>query len=241
MTAPARTAAALLACALVAGGSVLGVGAAHAAGDDCAVSAATITWGFKESFRSYVSGTIANGEWTVADGATYETPDFGWSDGVGTISERAGSIDFSGSIEFTGHGGILDTTVANPTLVFDGGSTARLLLDVAGTTQQGAAIDEKAVEFAVIDLTHADYGDGIVSVVDAPTTLTEEGSAAFGTYEAGEPFDPITAQFSVDPDCLTEPVVGPSEPVLWAGAIALVATLGIALVAVMRRRPATED
>ena len=84
---------------------------------------ASLTWGFKETFRSYISGTIANGEWTVADGATYETPDFGWADGVGSFdpSTGEGTISFDGSIRFTGHGGVLDTTVSNPQLRLLGG------------------------------------------------------------------------------------------------------------------------
>src|SRR5690606_23738697 len=42
----------------------------------CTVTDAELVWGYKESFRSYISGSIAHGEWTVADGAAYETPNF---------------------------------------------------------------------------------------------------------------------------------------------------------------------
>jgi len=152
----------------------------------CDVTDATLTWGFKESFRSYISGSIAHGEWTVSDGATYETPSFGWNDGSGTVP---GTVAFTGSIGFTGHGGILDTTVANPRLVFDGSSTATLLLDVSGTTQEGLPVDAPAVEFATIELPVA--ADGAV-ITDAPVTLTQAGAEAFGTYAAGEALDPIT-------------------------------------------------
>ncbi len=58
-----------------------------------------------------------------------------------------GQIGFHGSIRFTGHGGVLDTTVANPQLRFLGDGDAVLLLDVVGVTQDGAPIDQKAVEF----------------------------------------------------------------------------------------------
>ncbi len=67
------------------------------AAEGCPVDDATLTWGFKETFRSYISGSIANGEWTVADGATYETPDFGWSDGTGAYDPDGGE----GLIAFT--------------------------------------------------------------------------------------------------------------------------------------------
>ena len=49
---------------------------------------ATLTWGFKESFRAYIDGDIANGEWTTSGGATYETPEFSWSDGTGPLRPR---------------------------------------------------------------------------------------------------------------------------------------------------------
>ncbi len=204
----------------------------------CAVTDAALTWGFKESFRSYISGTIANGEWTVANGATYATPEFGWSAGTGTISDGVGTIDFDGSVEFTGHGGILDTTVANPRLVFDGSGTARLLLDVSGTTQQGETIDEKAVDFASIDLGTATYGDGTVTIVAARTILTEPGAVAFGTYEAGEPFDPLTVTLTADPACTKAPAV-PTLLLAAVGAAVLVVVAVGAVLVVRRRRSAS--
>ena len=51
------------------------------------------------------------------------------------------TIAFAGAIRFTGHGGILDTTVANPVIKWSGG-TGTLYLDVSGTTQEGDPVDE---------------------------------------------------------------------------------------------------
>ena len=198
-----------------------------------------MTWGFKESFRSYISGTIANGEWTVADGATYTTPNFGWADGIGTISDGDGDIRFTGSIEFTGHGGILDTTVANPRLELTGSSTATLVMDVSGTTQQGAAVDEKAVKFAAVDLSAAKYGDGSVAIVDAPVTLTEAGAAAFGTYAAGEQLDPVTVTVTADPACTLAPPTRPGTFLLiWLAFASVLAVTVITIELVLWRRRA---
>jgi hypothetical protein len=198
------------------------------ASTDCAVDDATLTWGFKESFRSYISGTIANGEWTVADGATYETPNFGFSGGTGSYD---GTIAFAGSIRFTGHGGILDTTVANPELRFDGG-TAKLYLDVRGTTQEGEQIDERGVEFATIDLSgHRETDKGKVSIVDAPATLTGDGAVAFGTYESGEALDPITVTFTTGANCVAAPA-----PIWLFGVLAILLALAVATVVFVRRR-----
>ena len=187
----------LLAGLLLAGGA----GAAPASRPNpCTVVDATLTWGFKESFRSYISGTIANGEWTVADGATYETPDFGWADGVGsydprTARGRSGSRARSGS-----PGTAACSTPRSPTRSCGslGDGSGVLLLDVVGVTQDGAPIDQEAVEFVELDLADAvDLADGDVTITAAPAVLTPAGATAFGTYAADEPFDPVTATFTL--------------------------------------------
>ena len=173
-----------------------------AAAESCDVDAATLTWGFKESFRSYISSTIANGEWTVADGATYATPNFGFDDGVGTFVGADGTVSFAGSIEFTGHGGILDTTISKPRLKFVD-DTALLVLDVSGTTQQGLAVDTANVEFALLDLNSATITRDATSitVANAPAALTAAGADAFGTYPVGEALDPVTFAFGTSAAC----------------------------------------
>ncbi len=184
-------------------GLVVDIAAAEQVG--CPVDDATLAWGFKESFRSYISGAIANGEWTVADGATYEVPTFGWSDGAGgyDADSHEGLVSFGGSITFTGHGGALNTTVASPRLQFVDESTAILLLDVTGTTQEGAPIDLRSVEFATVDVSGAELVDGRLTLTDAPVSLAAGGAEAFGTYPEGDAFDPISAEFSVDAACVT--------------------------------------
>jgi len=187
--------------------------AAAESDDSCAVTDAAITWGFKESFRSYISGSIANGKWEVADGATYSVPNFGFADGAGSFDGTSGTIAFPGSITFTGHEGILNTTVANPTVRLDG-DTAILSLDVSGTTQEGEEVSAKGVEFVSLDISGATTADGVVTITDAPATLTAAGAAAFGTYETGEAFDPVTLTFTTPADCgaVVAPVDSSGEP-----------------------------
>lgn len=234
----------LLTGLLIAGGSS---GSAIAA-NPCSVTDATLTWGFKESFRSYISSAIANGEWTVSDGATYETPDFGWTDGTGSYEPANGEglVRFTGSIRFTGHGGVLDTTVANPQLRFLGDGDAMLLLDVAGVTQDGAPIDQKAVEFAELDLADAvDLGDGDVTITAAPAALTPDGATAFGTYEADEPLDPLSATFTLSSACVATAVDGtPASSngpnwIMWvvSALVGLALVVAIVVVLVRVRRP----
>ena len=171
----------------------------------CAVDDATITWGFKESFRSYISGAIANGQWTVSGGAEYETPDFRFGGGTGLLdrSARAGTVEFPGAVTFTGHGDILNTTVENPVIEFRGDSVA-LYFDVNGTTQDGAEVDERMVEFVTLALDDGELVERTnarLSISDIPATLTDAGAEAFGTYQAGELFDPVTIDLRFDGEC----------------------------------------
>lgn len=217
----------------------------------CEVVAGELTWGFKESFRAYIDGSIANGEWTVADGATYDTPSFGFPAGSGRVDPRDpnGSIAFTGSVHFTGHGGILDTTIANPVLLVRGDGTGVLLLDVSGPTMEGDEVSVTEAEFLDVDLTGQDFTpvDGIITIDAAPTALTADGEVAFPNYPAGEAFDPLSATLDVgDCDLTGQPIGTDTQgdtsvmgtpwlaPVIGAVVVAVAAVV-IALIAIRRR------
>lgn len=181
----------------------------------CEVTGSTLFWGVKESFRAYISGSIANGEWETSDGAAYETPEFIWTDGTGSFDPETGtgSVSFTGTVHFTGHDGVLDLTLANPTVEFEGGGTAALLLDARSTDMEGeVAVDtaqEWVGEIALGDLTPA---DGVLDLADQPTTLTNSGAAAFaGFYEAGVELDPVNITLGLD-GCDTEESTISEEP-----------------------------
>lgn len=198
----------------------------------CAANGAELVWGFKESFRSYISGTIANGEWSVADGASYETPNFTWTDGSGNYEHGSGEIGFAGTINFTGHDGTLDTTIVNPRLRFEGYS-AVVVVDVTGTTQEGVPVDAQSVDFVRLDLSKSIDSDenGVVTVTGAPAVLTADGAAAIGTYLEGEPFDPVSVTFKTAPDCAQ------IQPPIWLiAAIAGVVLAAVAVALIVRRR-----
>src|SRR5690554_3818989 len=95
-----RTAALLLsaATALAPLGLVAAPAASAAAAEGCSVESGTMTWGVKESFRSYISGSIAKGSWEATDGATYETPSFTFTGATGQLDAASGA----GAIAFTG-------------------------------------------------------------------------------------------------------------------------------------------
>ena len=211
-----------------------------AAAEACPVDDATLTWGFKESFRAYLSGSIAKGEWIVTEPAGYETPDFLFSGGSGDYdgSSGAGSVAFGGTIRFTGHGGILDTTISDLELRLRDGGRAVIVVDVAGTTQAGDPVDATGVEFVTLDLSNATALDGdTIVITDAPATLTAEGAEAFGTYPEGEPFDAVSATLTLDAACAAL-APAPTAPWPWwlaGGVVATGAAVG-AIVLTRRRR-----
>jgi hypothetical protein len=183
---------------------------ADSAGDgQCPLTKADLSWGFKESFRSYISGTIANGDWEVADGASYDTPNFHWTSATGnaTSSDKA-RISFTGTVRFNGHNGALSTTIADPTLVI-AGEKATLGLDVSGASRDAAMTGQNDTQefpdiaFASVDLSTLKRDGNTWSVTSAPTSLTSSGHQAFDSYEAGTALDPVT--FSVTfGDCVNE-------------------------------------
>ena len=75
--------ASLLTLLLVLGGVTLTAVPANAAPGD--VAAATLQWGIKQSFRTYISGPIAHGGWTLSGNVSDATP-FSFTGGSGTAS-----------------------------------------------------------------------------------------------------------------------------------------------------------
>lgn len=217
-----RTAASALTLAAFAATAALAplatpVAAQAAEGATCTVTDGTLSWGFKESYRSYVSGSIANGSWEAGDGATYETPLFTWSGAHGDIDAFGhGEIAFAGSVVFTGHGGVMQTTIANPVVVLDD-TGARLLLDVGGISMEdatsGADVEPQTSERVAfadlgLDASRLDWASGVAAATDIPATVAPAGYEAFANYETGTALDPVS--FDVVSTCET-PVDEPVE------------------------------
>lgn len=182
----------------------------------CEVTGSTLSWGVKESFRAYISGSIANGAWETSDGAEYETPEFVWTNGTGTFDPTTGtgSVSFTGTVHFTGHDGVLDLTLANPTVEFEGGGSAALLLDARSTDMEGEVVVDTAQEWVGEIALDGDLvpSGGVLDLADQQTTLTNSGAAAFaGFYEAGVDLDPLSVTLGLD-GCDTDAAAVADEP-----------------------------
>jgi hypothetical protein len=211
----------------------------------CTAESGSFTWGVKESFRAYISGSIANGEWSTEGDIGYATPAF-FSDAMAgsvELEPLSGELGVEGAIRFTGHDGILDTTLSNLRIVVDSPDRLVVVVDVRGTTQDFVPVDSAGVRFLTGDLAAAqwsDSSDGLL-IESIPLTLTADGAEAFGTYPEGEPFDPLTLALASTEACATAALearagAGQIPLIVAGGLIAVGVGLGALLAVVMRRR-----
>ena len=164
---------------------------------DGTIKSANLGWGVRDSFRNYVRGGIANGSWEL-NGTSYSSDAFNWSNGTGTFKGGKGSISFSGSVRFTGHHGILDTTIANPRLEINGNS-GTLYATINSNDLSGKATNYGEVALLKVDLSGLQSSSDAVSVNGAATTLTAEGAKAFaGFYDAGKDMAPLSFSAAIN-------------------------------------------
>lgn len=164
---------------------------------DGTIKSANLGWGVRDSFRNYVRGGIANGSWEL-NGTSYSSDAFNWSNGTGTFKNGKDSISFSGSVRFTGHHGILDTTIANPRLEINGNS-GTLYATMNSNDPSGKATNYGEVALLKVDLSGLQSSSDAVSVNGAATTLTAEGAKAFaGFYEAGKDMAPLSFSAAIN-------------------------------------------
>ncbi|WP_329032863.1 HtaA domain-containing protein [Streptomyces sp. NBC_01725] len=155
---------------------------------------AAVDWGVRRTFREYVTGSIAEGRWTLGDGAQDGGALFRFPKGKGTYDAKKGTLDagFAGSVRFTGNQ--LDLRLSGISVqVKDGKGT------LAADVTSGGGAPRRAVSlvtFAAGDFTPK---NGLAALTEAPATLTEAGAKAFGSmYKAGTVMDPVSLAVAVD-------------------------------------------
>ena len=169
---------------------------APAASTDGKVASADLGWGVRDSFRNYIRGGIANGSWDL-NGTTYSNNAFQWAKGTGSFKDGKGSISFTGSVHFTGHHGILDTTISNPRLEING-KTAVLYATMVGNDMDGKSHNYGEVALLNVDVNGLQVSGDKISISGAGTTITAEGAKAFaGFYEAGKDMAPLSFSASL--------------------------------------------
>ncbi|MGW9492936.1 HtaA domain-containing protein [Streptomyces prasinus] len=196
LAAAVATAAALGATALT--------GATSAAAAEVPLTGYELTWGIKQSYRTYVA-TYAKGTFTPADGASQADGNgvFTFVDGTGSYDSTSHrtEIGFEGSlaIESKAHGFALTLSDVR----FDS-SAAQITADV---TRGGTTEDD--VPLATVTVTR--------SMTDMATELTDKAGEVFGSASyAGAAGDPLTIVQKTEPTptepAPTDPEPEPTEP-----------------------------
>lgn len=152
-----------------------------------------LSWGVKASFVSYVEGGIANGAISTSNGASRTGSGFLWGSGSGSISDAGqGTVSFPGAVRFTGHDGVMDTTLSNLRVKATGSNSGTLVADVASKDMDGNNVGGSGISFANLSFSSLSANGGTASV-----TLTAAGAKAFaGFYESGKAMDSLTLSFS---------------------------------------------
>lgn len=177
---PVALAAAVATAAALGATALATVGATAASAAEVPLTGYELTWGIKQSYRTYVTG-VAAGSFTATDGATQAADNgaFTFTEGTGTYDSTAHTVDlgFDGSLQIVSklHG--FDITLSD--VKFDS-AAAEVTADVtkSGTTTQDVPLADVTVTQAMTDMT---------------TTLTKEAADVLGSdsYE-GAAGDPLT-------------------------------------------------
>lgn len=183
-----------------------------------AQSTCSFQWGVKQTFRSYIQGPIAKGNWNSstdvgfvgdargANGAFTFTPQ------KATIhSTTDATIPLEGKLHFKGHnyGGpdLLDMQISDLKLDVKG-STATLIADylsyesdMVDKTKRGAPIQGDDIAIVTIDLEKPAATDTGSIDLSGTTKLTSEGHKLFLFYEVGDEMDPTAGVVKLDGSC----------------------------------------
>ena len=149
-----------------------------------------LRWGVKDSFLAYVRSS--GGEIRVGAPCRLDGDEFVFLralDGVQIdgLTPR-GVARFEGSVRFIAHGGMLDVTLADPSLDF---GAPRLMLNVADE-------DGDRIDLAQLGPAGALDRDGVLEWIGVPAMLTGDGSDTFnGVYPSYTEFAPLSLTLAV--------------------------------------------
>ncbi len=170
------------------------------------ITAGTIEWGVRQSWRQYIAGAAGGhvdliAPASVPDGGPPSGSDYAYrfpdGEGVYDPDDEELRLTTKGGLRFTGHytGGvpILDVRFADPTVIVRGDGTA--VLTATGRDSEGNELGNwPFVDLDVTGITAVRDGDARTVIYTAvPTTLRYDGQAIFqNNYSTGSAFDPIT-------------------------------------------------
>ncbi|MFF2330305.1 MULTISPECIES: HtaA domain-containing protein [unclassified Streptomyces] len=169
----------------------------------------TLDWGVKKSFRTYVTGPIAQGKVETTAGATASGDGYRFPDATGHFDADEQTLDagFDGTVRFLGHeengAYTLDLTFTGMEIQVNG-TKGTLIADVSSKDRETKKVTTyTGLAVADLKLPKGELAaeDGVVTLSAVPATLTADGTKAFGgMYRAGEQLDALTVAVALDKD-----------------------------------------
>ncbi|MEH0395937.1 HtaA domain-containing protein [Streptomyces sp. B21-088] len=169
----------------------------------------TLDWGVKESFRSYVTGPVANGRVETGGGATASAAGYRFPDATGGFDADEQTLDaaFDGTVRFLGHkegdAYTLDLSLTGLEIRLEDGA-GTLVADVSSKDRETRKVTTRTdLEIADLKLPAGELEakDGVVTLSAVPATLTADGTEAFGgMYAKGTQLDALTVSVALDED-----------------------------------------
>lgn len=165
------------------------------------VKSGSFTWGFREQFTTYIRGSIAHGGWTLGKGAQWNGSAFTFAAAGGNYNKgtKVGTLRFAGSVHFTGHNGVLDMTISNPSVAIKG-SSATIYATVSSKTMEGKMVNYGRVPLANVSGVSVSVQGGTLKVNAGSTALNAAAVPALAGYlEAGAPMSGFSVNVAVAP------------------------------------------
>ncbi|MFI6338122.1 HtaA domain-containing protein [Streptomyces sp. NPDC050535] len=210
---PLALAAAVATAAALGATALATIGASTAAAAETPLTGYELTWGIKESYRSYVTGAYAQGTFTTADGATQAASNgaFTFVDGTGTYDTTAHTLGlgFKGSLNVVSKAHGFDITLTD--VKFDSAST-EITADVTKTTTPATGstpVTTKSddVPLATVTVTR--------DMKDMATKLTAEAADVLGSASykdaVGDPVTLVQKTVSQSPTPTVTPTPTPTR------------------------------
>ncbi|WP_245802154.1 HtaA domain-containing protein [Corynebacterium pacaense] len=181
----------------------------------------SLNWGFKQSFRNYITTGAARGGIEVGDGAGDDGRNFSFpprENGTAVDSDSSGTVALQGSVHFYGHRSndvwILDMTISDFKVRVDG-SRAQIIADVVSREFKGMTYEDLGDYIVSSDIPIADvnlnspasFRAGAIDLSGTSVISPGAVQAFGGFYEQGQQFDDTSGSLSVG-DTSTAPSSG---------------------------------
>ena len=179
------------------------------------VASGAMHWTINSHFLNALK-MMMHGSWSTSSGASWNGKTFSFPASKGSLSSTAQRADvkYSGTVHFTGVGGRMDLTLADPEIVVNNGDD-HVIMSVKSKTMVGQLVDYGRITFVDMTGSITQGQNDAAQVVGTNVKLNSQAVDAFaGFYQAGKPMDDIDSSLKLgSQSSRPEPTVAPKPSV----------------------------